>query len=485
MFSYKAGPVGQQFLDDRSFIKLIMGPVGSGKSTVALMDVLARVVNQKPYRSNGDQGPAFRRSKCIVLRNTMQQLKSTVKPLIDQWFTQMLPIPLGEWKLTDNTFEMRFRLKDGSVVMADLIMMAADTPDDVRRLLSVEASFAWAEECREIDPEVFDGLQGRVNRYPSRAMGGVTYPGVIGSTNPPPIGGFWHKVITEPPRFWNVFIQPPAFLEDNTVNPDTENLEHLAPDYYEKLISGKSQEWIEVYLKNKFGSGGQGLPVFRSAFKKGFHVATEDLKPLFQTMAPLVIGMDNGLTAAAVMGQLDPRGRVNVLDNAFVPQGVTMGVERFLDTILIPKLRNEWPMFTPQRTMFVLDPACFERSQVNEKTIAMAVNQRGYQCVRAVTNDPERRFAAVEGLLSRVIDGGPGMLISPRAAHFIAAMEWGFRYKPNKDPMAPLVVDKNFYSHIADAGQYLSLHYNVQVDPAIAMGRSKERVVEEHRYVYT
>jgi hypothetical protein len=482
MFNYVAGPVGQAFLDSRAYVKLIMGPVGSGKSSVCLMDILRRAVMQQAHKQG--EKPAVRRSKCLIVRNTMQQLKSTVKVLIDEWFVTMMPIPLGEWKLTDNTFEMRFRLKDGTVVECDLIMMAADTPDDVRRLLSVAASFAWCEECREIDSEVFNGVQGRVNRWPSRVMGGVTYPGVIGSTNPPPLEGFWHGVITNPPKFWEVFIQPPAFLADNSINPLTENLQHLNPDYYEKLIEGKSQEWIDVYLKNQFGSGGHGLPVYRATFRKDFHVAKEDLRALYQTLSPLVIGMDNGLTAAAIFGQLDPRGRVNWLDEAYVPMGQTMGVERFLDTILIPKLRNEWP-FHPRNVMFVLDPACFERSQVDEKTIAMAVQARGFQAVRAVTNDPERRIAAVEGLLSRAIDGGPGLLISPRCKHMIATMEYGYRYKPQKDPTAPLVIEKNFYSHEGDAGQYNALHYNVSLDPNLAMFRSKAREVVSHEYTYT
>ena len=34
MLSFKAGPMGQSFLDSRKFIKGLMGPVGSGKSSL-------------------------------------------------------------------------------------------------------------------------------------------------------------------------------------------------------------------------------------------------------------------------------------------------------------------------------------------------------------------------------------------------------------------------------------------------------------------
>ena len=119
----------------------------------------------------------------------------------------------------------------------------------------MECPAAWAEEAREVDPEVFSGVQGRVNRYPNRANGGVTYPGVICSTNPPPVGGFWHATIINPPKGWEIFMQPAALLDDGTLNPDAENLENLAPDYYDNLLGGQTDDRIDVYLKNNLGAG--------------------------------------------------------------------------------------------------------------------------------------------------------------------------------------------------------------------------------------
>jgi hypothetical protein len=476
MLKYTPGPTGNAFLRSRSFIKIICGPVGGGKSTVAAFDLLRRALTQAPHMNT-------RRTKFIVLRNTMQQLKSTVKPLIDQWFVQAVSGALGAWRLTDNVFHMRFNLPDGTSVDSEWWLMAADTPDDVRRLLSVEASAAWVEEAREVDSEVFSGLQGRVARYPNRAMGGVTEPGVICSTNPPPIGGFWHDLMTNPPGNTEVFMQPAALLDDGSINPDAENLQHLDPSYYENLVAGKSSEWIDVYLKNKFGSGGFGQPVFKTTFRRDFHTAKEQLKAIVQTLNPLVIGMDNGLTAAAVLGQMDARGRVNILDECYVPEGQTMGVESFLDKLLIPKLRNEWP-FQPQNIAFVLDPACFQRSQLNEITIAQAVQTRGYKVFKAPTNDPERRISAVEGLLSRQIDGGPGLCISPKCAWLLEALDWGYRYKKAASGVPTLTPEKNHFSHIADALQYLCQHYNLQIDPAAAAFKARARPIAPASYVY-
>lgn len=477
MLNYRPGPTGEKFLASRALVKLICGPVGGGKSTVAVMDLLRRATEQTPYKG-------VRRTKAIILRNTRDQLNTTVKPLITQWFETMVDGALGKWHVTRSIFHFHFRMPDGTVVDSEWHLMAADTPDDVRRLLSVEASWAWVEEFREIDEEVFRGLRGRVNRFPNRMQGGVTEPGVIGSTNPPPVGGYWHEVMTDVPKGWEVFMQPPALLDDGSLNPDAENIENLAPGYYENLMTGASEEWIDVYLKNKFGLGNLGQPVFRRSFKKSFHVASDGLKPVLQTLNPLIVGMDNGLTAAAAIGQMDARGRVNVLGEAYVPPNQSMGVEKFLDTLLVPVLRNKFAQIRTENILFVLDPACFQRSQVNEITIAQAVAARGFRVLRATTNDPERRISAVEGLLSRQIDGGPGMLIDPSCTWLIEALEYGFRFKKQASGQMSASPEKNHHSHIADALQYLALHYNTQIDPAAGVFRTRAKTVQRRAYAY-
>lgn len=477
MLSYTPSPTGQRFLDSRAFLKLIEGPVGGGKSTVALMDLVQRAVTQEPYDN-------IRRTKFAILRNTVAQLKATVKPMMDTWFVTMTKGTMGQWRLSENTFEARFKLPDGTLVHSEFILMAADTPDDVRRLLSLEVSAAWVEECREVDPEVFAGLQGRVNRFPARIAGGVTYPGVICSTNPPPLGGFWHEFITKPEKGKEIFIQPAALLDDGSINPEAENLANLAPDYYENLIAGKTEDWINVYLKNQFGAGDMGRPVYRNTFKPSFHVATSPLKAVMQSLNPLIVGMDNGLQSAAVIGQQDMRGRVNVLAEAYVPEDETMGVETFLDKLLVPLLRNKFPQFRPENIVFVLDPACFQRSQVDEKTIAMAVQHRGFMTVKASTNDPERRIQAVEGLLTRQIDGAAGFLIDAECSHTIETLTWGHRYKKGSGGTATAQIEKNHFSHCGDAVQYFALHYNVQHDGGTWGRKQAKRTIKPSTYVY-
>lgn len=472
--NFRPSPTGLAFMQSQAFIKLICGPVGGGKSTVALMTLWSMAVQQNAFKG-------VRRTKFIILRNTVSQLKATVKPLIDQWFVEMPETALGNWRLSENTFEIKARLPDGTIVHTEFCMMAADTPDDVRRLLSLEASAAWVEEAREVDADVFSGLQGRVNRFPNQAMGGVTTPCVLCSTNPPPVGTFWHEMMTSPGKKTEIFMQPPALLDDGTLNPDAENLENLAPNYYDNLVEGKTDDWIGVYLKNKFGAGGLGQPVFKGTFRRDFHVAKTSLLPVASGMKRIIVGSDNGLTAGAVIGQEDAKGAIRLLREAYVPQGETMGYDRFMDTLLVPILRD---MQIPNRNvLFVVDPACFQRGQANETTIAMEIKKRGFEVLKAPTNSPERRVSAVEGLLMRQIDGQALFRIDPSMTHTIAALDWGYRNKKTASAAGQATVEKNFWSHIAEAVQYLALYYN---DPG-ALGNSRDtlREVTKSKFAYT
>lgn len=478
---FTPSPTGMDFIEDRSFIKLIMGPVGGGKSTVCLADLLARAQQQRPWHG-------VRRTKFAVLRNTSAQLMSTVKPLIDEWLISM-PLQqhgmsLGSWRLTEKVFEIKAKCADGTEMHTELAMMHADTPDDVRRLLSLQLSAAWVEEAREIDPEVFKGLLGRVDRFPAKAAGGVTYPGVICSTNAPMMDTYWQQIVSDPPDNARIFIQPAAVLEDGSINPAAENLVFLSDDYYPNLMAANTKEWVDVYLKNKFGPGNAGLPVYRASFRRDFHVSTTPLLAIPSQVHPLIVGCDNGLQAAATVMQQDARARVNVLSECYVPKETTMGFEKFLDTLLIPHLTARYPKAPRNQFLFVMDPACFQRSQLNEATLAQAVVARGYAAIRAQTNDPEKRVAAVEGLLTRTIDGGAGMLVDPSCTHLIKALEWGYRFKKGSDGGATTTFDKNHFSHQAESHQYGCLHYNAQFSQTHTAVRTAARPIQRVSYAY-
>ena len=49
----------------------------------------------------------------------------------------------------------------------DVLFLALDREEDVRKLLSLELTGAWINEAREIPKAIVDTLTGRVGRYPA------------------------------------------------------------------------------------------------------------------------------------------------------------------------------------------------------------------------------------------------------------------------------------------------------------------------------
>jgi hypothetical protein len=126
-----------------------------------------------------------------------------------------------------------------------------------------------------------------------------------------------------------------------------------------------------------------------------------------------------------------------------------------------------------------MDPACFSRSSLDERTLAQAVQVRGFKVVKAATNDPERRVGAVESLLARQIDGGPGLLIDPSCHHLISTFEWAYRFKKSASGQGTATPEKNHAANQADSCQYLALAYSsgltyekMQRRPAMPVSRA-------------
>lgn len=82
-------------------------------------------------------------------------------------------------------------LADGTRLDAEVLFLALDRPQGVKKLLSLELTGAWVNEAREMPRAVADMLQARVGRYPPVRGGGPTWSGSSPTPPPrtPPTGG--------------------------------------------------------------------------------------------------------------------------------------------------------------------------------------------------------------------------------------------------------------------------------------------------------
>jgi hypothetical protein len=242
LLTYKAPRTLSRFLDSGAFVRCIVGPVGSGKSTVCVLEVLIRALGQDP----GADG--VRRTRFAIIRNTYSQLRDTTRKTFEQW----IPQAWGTWHEQAFTFTIDRPLPDGTRVHCEVLFRALDRPEDVKKLLSLELTGAYINESREIPKHVLDVLETRVGRYPSKSQGGASWFGIWMDTNPWHSGHWAAKLFAKNLPGYALFRQPGGR------SATAENVPHLPDGYYERLCVGKDREWVRVYVDGEDAAGDVG-----------------------------------------------------------------------------------------------------------------------------------------------------------------------------------------------------------------------------------
>lgn len=444
---YVAPPTLKLFHRSPAFYRGILGPVGSGKSTGCCFELFRRASEQQP--SPADK---IRKTRFAIVRNTYRELMdTTVKTWLD-WFPEE---HFGKFGKVDMTHVMNF-----GDVHCEILFRALDRPDHIKKLLSLELTGGWVNEAREVPKSIIDTLGDRVGRYPSKRDGGCTWAGVIMDTNPPDDDHWWFKLAEEANDLasWRFFRQPGGLIERDGKfypNPLAENLAGLPDNYYMDRVEGKKPDHVRVYYCAQYGFVKDGRPVIPE-YVDAIHCAKEPIQPV--KGVPIRVGIDWGLTPAAIFGQRLVNGRWIWFDELVTEH---MGAQRF--GVEFAKLvKEKYPSFTFE--MPHGDPAGNAEAQTDEQTpfqiFNAAVSQEGVKitAIPAPTNDPAMRHGTLGMVLSREIDGKPGLLISPTLKVTRKGLAGGYCYKRVQvagDERFQDKPDKNKYSHPVEAGEYM------------------------------
>lgn len=451
--------VGDFMLDD-AFVRLIMGPVGSGKSAGCFMELLRRARLQAPNKDG------VRQTRMAIIRNTLQQLRQTCLADIQLWLD-----PIINYRVTDQTIQVRFPLPDGTTVESDWMLIPLDTPQDQQRLLSLNLTGAWVSEYREIKPSLIDALSGRLGRFPSKAICAPTWFGIVAESNPPDEDSEWYqKIELDLPSSWSFHRQPGG------LTPEAENVENLPvlPDgttYYENLAGSNNEDWVKIHVHAQYGKSLSGQAVFRASFKPDFHIVPHE-SIIVSEHIPIMIGQDFGRTPASLLGQIDPRGRLVIFDELISED---MGIEQFAQSLLRPLLFAE---YTFNRVFMIGDPKGRDKTQVGELSPYDVLKGLGFEIHPAPTNSIEPRLLSVEQFLLQQSDGGPMLLISDKCHNLTTAMKSLYRYKRKLNGALDAKPDKNHpASDVADCLQYMCLSCNANYLGRIMdkMNRSRTR----------
>ena len=106
------------------------------------------------------------------------------------------------------------------------------------------------------------------------------------------------------------------------------------------------------------------------------------------------------------------------------------------------------------------DPAGMARAQTDERTPFDILRAQGLAARPAPSNDPLLRREAVAAALSRDIDGQPGLVLSPHCVTLRKGMAGAWHYRRLQVAGEARFVDtpdKNRFSHVCEAAQYLLL----------------------------
>jgi len=438
LIKYAPSPVCSRFHASNAEIRYIQGPVGSGKSTACVMEVFTRIREQQPDQ-NG-----IRKSRVAIIRNSYPILKETT---VRTWLDWIPEAHFGPVKYSSPiSHTINYKLPDGTTVDADILFLSLDLESDQKKLLSLEITFAWINEAKEIRKDHFDLVQTRVGRFPAIRNGGPTWSGVILDSNPPPITHWLHKVFVQQlPHSWKFFKQPSGTSED------AENIENLQAGYYKRISEGKTDDWIRVYVEGEFGFSSSGKPV-HPAFEYGTHVAKEEIDP--DPYMKTYVGIDFGLTPACVFIQYDSGfGRYIVTDELVTSDMSAREFASEIHRVVKRRYGGRMPEFWG-------DPAGSFRSQNDGETIFQLLWTCGIDARPVDTNNFAVRKSALDNLLTKLgLDGKPSIVISPVCHTLMAGLAGGYKFKKlqvSGDERFHEKPDKTHESHVCE-----SLHYGL------------------------
>ena len=466
-FKYKPdGEVLRHFMRDNSFWRGLRGPVGSGKSVGCAVEIFRRANQQAPNEKG------VRRTRWGVIRNTGPQLKTTtIKTWLD-WFPEEDFGPF-RWGVP-----FTHHIMVGDVDM-EVIFLALDSEEDIRKLLSLELTGIWANEAREMPKSIIDACTMRCGRFPSMREGGPSWYGMIADTNAPEDDHWWpimagdaplpeyitdqEALMLRKPEGWKFFNQPPALIElkdseknvtGYEINPDAENRNNLTPEYYRKIITGKNKGWIDVYAMNRLGTVSEGKVIY-----PGFNDQVHKSKDLIN-VAPgrtLYVGLDFGFHPAAIFAQRFGRGQWNILAEIVADDLSTPAFAREIKAKVKEMVTDD-----RQQVRIFGDPAGDQRTPGREdKATSFKILKNNGVTARPVsTNDPTIRIEAVKAVIDRMIDGRPALLVSPECNTLLKGFTSGYcrrRINAKGPPRYEERAAKNKYSHPHDALQYLFL----------------------------
>ncbi len=425
---YNALPTLELFHKSNAEIRCIVGPVGSGKTSAATMEICYYLPHYifKKY--------GIKKTRFVVVRNTYPELRDTTQRTIIDWF------PQGIHHKQENTFHIRYT----NGIEVELLFRSCDNPDDVKKFKSLEVTGYWIDESIEVADEIKRMLKNRIGRFPAKCP--VRYG--IETTNPPDVE---HTTYSQ--FYWMTEVPGPMPEKDPLEGhigfwqPERENEANLRPGYYNSLIQDyrDSPDWVAMYVKGEPGIVQKGKLVI-TKFRRDRHVAIE---PIPWCNGTIYRGWDNsGNTPAAVALQIPSAGMAQVL-RQFVTD--KEGIVDFTKRV-VEECELLWP---GAEYVDYGDPAGANKFSKKGGGFTSNAKLMLDECgVKVISSDQNvtARINSIEQACQRY----DGLLIDPSCVRLINGLIGGYCYAETGTPgIYQEKPEKNRFAHVCEALEYV------------------------------
>jgi len=425
---YNALPTLKLFHEDTAQIRCLVGPVGSGKTSAATMEVGYYL----PFFIHQNYG--LKKTRWAIIRNTYSELRDTTMRTVFEWF------PDASLKKQENIAYLSYE----NGIEVEFLFRSCDRPDDVKKFKSLELTGYWIDESIEVADEVKRMLKNRIGRFPQKCP--VRFG--IETTNPPDVE---HTTYSE----FNWHKPPPGPIPQNPSKPNhkgfwqppRENEPNLRYNYYNDLINDyqDTPDWIEMYIEGKPGMIIRGKLVYNN-FRRQDHVSKESLA---WSKGPLYRGWDNsGNVPACIVAQIPTARHVQVLKEFHNDK---MGIVDFTAWVISEcQIRYPDAKFTDWA-----DPA--GENKFSKRAGGFTSNAQLMRDASVNVQPSEQNLTARLQSVDQQLGLYDGVLIDPDCTRLINGFLGGYCYKPKPGNPGEYtdIIDKNRWSHIHDAFQYL------------------------------
>lgn len=446
------GPVSDAYMAATDDICAIMGPIGSGKTTASVKKIALEAARVRPAADG------VRRYTIGVWREKYNQLWQATLP--SWWKVFPKDFPGSSWTgASPRAAEHIVRWQDafGLVELKALFLAFGDVadPDDLR---GYQFADCWLNEIDTLPEHLFEYLIGRVGRDPPEEMMGRRGR-IFGDMNAPDVTGWAYREFVETRRY-ALYRQPSGLARDAEIPAG------LTRDYYLRQVeANRHKPWYVRRMIENIPGFTRGTDMIYDRWDDQRLVAGSTLPVIGEL--PIIVGIDGGLTPAAVYVQEMPDGAPQVLAEITLDHG---GMEELSRAMLALEARL-CPDHTHRDFHTVCDPAmrAGEETELGSDRARLArLLKRDVKLGR--TNEPTARWDAVRELIERALRAGRPM-VDRRCIRLIRGFNQTYHFRKIIGTSERSGAVKGPDSHPHDGLQYAAMEF----------GHARARLLERDR----